>query len=394
VSVERGERPGVAAAFSRAELEAQPLLVAATVGGLENYWGQQFVRYDSADAWPRETFADFDTYTKTCAQIEGDFSITGDENLTLPRSGNIPYRTHTPRLLTSIPGELQAGLFSMRYAIECQLQRLDAETHHTKCTSLLRTNQGWQAQLANGATVESKRIALAAGVLGSAKILCNSFLNIQQLKFTDHSPWMAYTMGLRHVLTSVPRSSSRHFNALTVEDEQMDKCNTFASIYNMGNAEINLLLASTIAKTSPIFRGWKAPSIASLLCPVQVWTPHSFDDVTIATADNRVVTHAPSELKPTDDDHLRKMLDYLKNLGAKRVSISRTTPGFGFHYHNLRVASTADRFQAISEFLKIRTGSEIICCDASSLTGIGLRPHTLTAMANSYAILQRELSKA
>jgi hypothetical protein len=77
------------------------------------------------------------------------------------------------------------------------------------------------------------------------------------------------------------------------------------------------------------------------------------------------------------------MITFLGSAGGRVLRKSRTQPGFGFHYHDLRFKSDNGKLESITDFLKDRTGDGGTCVDAAALPSIGCRPHTLTAMANA-----------
>ena len=152
----------------------------------------------------------------------------------------------------------------------------------------------------------------------------------------------------------------------------------FASVYNMGHAGLNLLLASTIGRASLLARNVASPPGASLLQPVQVWTERTFAGVSI-DARSGAVASLPHEDKPdTDLDDAKAML---RALGGRIVHGSRTSPGYGFHYHALKIALGKRILIPVADALRDLTDGAVQCIDASVLPEIGLRPHSLTAMA-------------
>src|ERR1035438_10333032 len=71
VASARDEFVGVTEELARRHGRRRPLFSTAAIGGLANYWGQQFVRFSAGDPWPRHLFNDFAEYTSACQPIEG-----------------------------------------------------------------------------------------------------------------------------------------------------------------------------------------------------------------------------------------------------------------------------------------------------------------------------------
>jgi len=124
-------------------------------------------------------------------------------------------------------------------------------------------------------------------------------------------------------------------------------------------------------------KGWPSPPGTSLLQPVQIWTENSYAQIEIDRTGKVKDLTAPTP----EDAGLTEALAALSRLGGRCLKASRTLPGYGFHYHgsnlHLRDGSKAD----IGTFLKEASDGAVVSIDASALPRIGLRPHTLTAMA-------------
>src|SRR5262249_32978829 len=99
VAMDQGEVAGVAERLPRSDGRMKPLFSTAAVGGLANYWGQQVLRYEVDDCWPRELFRDYSDYMDECDAIERLFAVEGGEALGACFS-RAEYRTTVPRLLT------------------------------------------------------------------------------------------------------------------------------------------------------------------------------------------------------------------------------------------------------------------------------------------------------
>jgi hypothetical protein len=392
VSVAREEAPGVAEPLPPVQNGALPLFSTAAAGGLANYWGQQFVRYAANDPWPSDIFEDHADYQDGCGTIEQLFHIEGGEPVSLPPGRNEYVRT--PRLLTGSRSDPGAGLYAMRQAGDLLRMRTGATAFETRASALSEMNGRWHILLENGEQISARRIVLAAGVIGNAQLLLRSFPDLIAARFRDHSPWMLYTLGLRGIMAARPASAPRHFNALTLEQHGNAGSSAFASVYDMRWAGLNLLLASTVGLVPRSFRGWPSPPGAGFVKPVQVWTAQAEDEIEINARTNRVRVCTAGNADPDADPGLSGMIDMLRSFDGRVIKASRTTPGFGFHYHDLLVQPDGGRASPVADFLRTRTGDAITCIDASTMRTIGLRPPTLTAMATAYRRVERLMSPA
>jgi hypothetical protein len=373
--------PGVADPLEDTHPNGKRLFASAILGGLANYWGQQFVRYGARDLdWPA-FFATHDDYLRECALVESGFAITGGE----PLPDRLPpgYGVSRPRLLSGITTDTRAGLESMRLAVTTALR--GATRVDRRVTRISRSKIGhWQVHLSDGSCIAGRRIWLAAGVLGTARIILASLENLAGVSFGDHAPYMAYTTGLRRLLTT---RTVRHFNACTLERQEQDRCTLFASIYDMSAAELNLVLASTVGRAFRLLKGCSPTPLASFAQPVQIWTDKSFARVEINATTGRFSGHLE---EAADDASFQDAVTAVQALGGKVWHHSRTQPGLGFHYHDLRVRQNDATEQSVAETLRNWSEGAVTCVDASVLPRIGLRPHTLTAMAVARRIVAKE----
>ena len=383
VSVENGEPAGLAECIANASEPSQALFSTATVGGLATYWGQQVVHYSANDPWPHDIFGDFSSYQDACRTIEALFTVVGGDPVDIG-SDFERIRVTTPRLLTGSRQQPAAGLGAMRHAFRCAVQAVDAHIITARAQRISRANTRWLIQLDDGRKLFAQRILLAAGVIGDAQLLLRSFSDLASFRFSDHSPWMVYMIGLRRLLRARPPDAAKHFNALAIEQIYNDCCVMFASVYDMGRADLNLLLASVIGRTVRFVRGWPTPPGASLINPVQVWTPHTYDTVEV-TRSGTVLATRPVQL-PTQDIVLRNMLSQLVSARGRKLKVTRTQPARGFHYHNLQFRDGKSCYLGINDLLQDRSAGAVLCVDAAGLGMIGCRPHTLTAMAAAWSI--------
>ena len=380
VSLEQAEAAGVAERIAAPDARTRPLFSTAAVGGLANYWGQQFVRWAECDPWPRDAFADFRAYERACARIERLFALEGGEAIEASGFGE-GFALARPRLLAASAQGGGTGLTAMRLAFAAAAA--GARVIPRRAGRIARAGARWVVEVDDGTRLVASRILLAAGVIGDGQLLLRSFPDLGGLQFTDHTPWLLFTLGAtRHFPARLP--GPRPFNALTVQRDTPSGCDLFASFYDMRGADLNLLLASTLGRAHPWLRRWPSPPGAGLVTPVQVWTPDTYGRVEIAAAGGSAtfVSETPPPDRPDPD--LDDFAARLGRLGCRILRRKRTEPAFGYHYHRLRLRPrNGGQWSEVEDFLWERTDGAVVCIDAADLRRIGCRPHTLTVMARA-----------
>ncbi len=384
VSLAEAEAAGVAERIAASGARARPIFSTAAVGGLANYWGQQFVRWSEHDPWPRDAFADFDAYERACARIERLFALDGGEPVGTMAFGD-DFACVRPRLLAGSAEGESTGLTGMRLAFAVAAAAAQARVIPDRARRIVRAGARWALELEDGTRVVASRILLAAGVIGDGQLLLRSFPDLGALQFSDHTPWLLFALGAtRHFPARLP--GPRPFNALTVQRNTPAGCELFASFYDMRGADLNLLLASTIGRAHPWLRRWPSPPGAGLVTPVQVWTPHTYGSVEIAGGEDGATFVTEPPPPEGADPGLAQFTSQLVRLGCRVLRAKRTEAAFGFHYHRLRLrAHAGGDWSEVGDLLRERTGDAVVCVDAADLVRIGCRPHTLTAMARASA---------
>jgi hypothetical protein len=226
---------------------------------------------------------------------------------------------------------------------------------------------------------------LAAGVIGSLQLTMASCPEVTGAEFSDHAPYMLYTRGLDRVRRVRRIDDLRHFNALTIERIEDERCQLFASVYRMGQASLSLLLSAT--GLPPMLRGWKAPPFADFIKPVQIWTEATVSRLRI---DSATSTAAMVEFPDSNADRALHSFEQWLKLNGVAVKATVSKLGTGFHYHAAKV-TTGQGIMPLATFLGERFGQQVVCLDASILDQIGCRPHTLTAMASAHKLSGRAL---
>jgi len=387
VSLAQDEAAGVAERIGGTGRRSRPLFSTAAVGGLANYWGQQFVR--ESDAWPRDAFADFPAYERACARIERLFTLEGGEPVSPGLFGE-GFRLSRPRLLAGASAGEGTGLSGMRLAFASAAASGGAQVVARRARRLLPAGARWAVELDDGSRLVAPRVLLAAGVIGDGQILLRSFPDLEALRFRDHTPWLLFTFGAKRHFPALA-AGPRPFNALTVQQDTPGGCDLFASFYDMRGADLNLLLASTLGRAHPRLRGWPSPPGAGLVTPVQVWTPDTYGSVEIARVGGEAAFTSEPASADGPDAGLAEFASRLGRLGCRILRAKRTEPAFGYHYHDLRLRQRdGGGWSNVADLLQDRTGGVVVCVDAADLGRIGCRPHTLTVMAR--ALVRAEMA--
>jgi hypothetical protein len=390
VASSAGEIPGVAEILPPAQGN-KPLFSTAAVGGFANYWGQQFLPVHANDPWPRDLFANHAEFLAECAAIDALFRIEGGQRLENSAAKSSGFDFFGPRLLAGAAGSAVSALNAMKHVFRKIAEIKTARTLTARAVSFCKADSGWTVRLDNGDEVSAAQIMLAAGVIGNAQILSRSYSDIGAARFSDHTPWMIYTLGL-----SLPALlESNHFNVATLEKTHEGRGAVYASVYDMRHADLNLLAASTIGVTAGPLGRLHPPGIVKYLKPVQVWTQPTSGKVDLHRRDGAIFyTSSPSAPRSDDDGSLKQTIELLKTLGAKVLHVSQTAAGDGFHYHALEFqiagrTAAGNAFTSAADLLLERTAGGVTCVDASVLPAIGCRPPTLTAMAAARQLAKR-----
>jgi hypothetical protein len=380
VSSTRNESAGVAEIL-RDFSGAVPLFSTAAAGGLTNYWGQQFKAANVNDPWPRHLFENHFDFLWECRQIEKLFEINGGLRLRGAITHSEGFSASTPRLLLSNSSYPRSTSGEMKGVFYETANRKKFDIYEDRTQNIQKEGKFWNVHLENGTKLRCEKIVLAGGVIGDARILLRSFPDLQKATFRDHTPWMLYTLGFK---AAVPIGSkgNAHFNQITLEQNIQGRAAVFASIYNMKYADLNLLFASTIGFTSRILGSIRAPAAAALLKPIQAWTEATSDLIEVKRTGETIEYAAPiPQVLPNSDNGLTAIRKLIESNRGRILTVSRTRPGYGFHYYALRLSPAGSSATLVSDFLKERTDGSVICVDASVLEEIGCLPPTLTAMA-------------
>jgi hypothetical protein len=376
-AVIRREKIGITGGLYFENNNSGMLADTSTIGGLANYWGQQFISYEEGDKWPRDFFSSYSDYIQSCSKIESLFSFSVPSEIDL-NFRHEDYVVRAPRLLLGSNSNPKANLYSMRDVFFSLTLARDISVVDKRVLGWIDLGYAIRVYFSDGTKLDAKRLVLAAGVVGSLRLCMNSCENLQSVKFSDHSPIILYFLRMSN-RASFLRNDEEHFNNLTMELIQGGNTKLFASLYRMSRAPVGLIMASL--GLPPFLTKVYPPNIIDIITPIQVWTEKGYMSYRIdRNSKNASLLSFPDE--QTDGEMVR-LISFLSNFG-KILAKSKTKPGFGFHYHAGEVSFDGGKFIGIADFLRNQYREKIICADASMLPYIGLRPHTLTAMAAAF----------
>lgn len=374
VSRRRREAKGVARPLAFEDFKTHALFDTATVGGLANYWGQQFLRYEKNDPWPHEVFDDFPDYESHCGKVEELFTVSPKNPTEKQHKGD--YLQCAPNLLVGTKDDPDAGLLSMREVFRSISERQSARIVHEAAASWSVEDGVVCLSLTNGSRIVARTLFLAAGVVGSLRLAISSCPDLCAARISDHSPYMFYYFPRSKRMDLERYGSADHFNSLRLERTEDDRGQLFASVYRMSRAPYSLTLSAL--GLPPLLPNTYPPRLADIVLPIQVWTENSKARYEIKRDPPTAVLKDMPE--PRDDKELARFSDWLAREGHV-LRRTMTPPGFGFHYHAGGVSCDGKSFQKLQTFLDARYSGRVVCVDSSVLGEVGVRPHTLTAMA-------------
>jgi len=128
---------------------ANPLFSTAAIGGLANYWRQQFTRFLAGEPWPGALFSDHADYLNECAAIERLFSISGRQALGIHVEGH-DFCFTAPRLLTGSWDNPAAGLSAMCGVYQALEKKKSAQSFATRAHEFKKAGASWIVVLDGG----------------------------------------------------------------------------------------------------------------------------------------------------------------------------------------------------------------------------------------------------
>ncbi len=385
VSVARECRtlPGITNDMPFNEKTKSTVFDTAIIGGLANYWGQQFVRYQEGDPWPRQTFESYQDYLDACAYIESLFVCTPGRDCQAQgfrHATNSDYVFLAPNLLVGTPTFPNADFRAMETAVLLRISELNAERFDGSVLGISKQGGTIETRLDSGECIRSERVLIAAGVVGSLRLVMRSCPEVHGVQFADHVPHMVYFLPKPGALSLKRIDGLNHFNVLTVEQQTAGMTTMFASLYRMSCSSIGLILASL--GLPPILPSVRPPWLVDMITPAQIWTKKTIARYQIDR--NAKVARFSDYPDRKTDPIFREFVSFLRKFGLVLAS-STTDPGFGFHFHDGRVTLDNANYHPVNAFIRDYFDGAVQVVDAAALPEIGSRPPALTSMANAYA---------
>lgn len=387
---ESGEEIGISQRIPFAGPAKGELLRPAIVGGLANYWGQQFARYEVNDPWPRGTFDSHAHYMDACGKIESLFHCSPGVDASSTVSLDSGYSHRTPNLVLGSTGAGTAGgrkvpgLQSMREAFHAQAAAHGATVVHLSAVQWETHGDIVRVTMSDGSTAQGRRLLLAAGVVGTLNLAFASCADIGSANFGDHAPSMLYTTLRRNGLPTARADGAKHFNTLTIERIINDEVKVFASLYRLSHAPLSLLLA--MLKLPTITKGLNIPGLMNLITPIQVWTHATQMRYRLERGRQEALVEETAD--STNDAEMTGFLHWIKQR-ARVWKVAAPAPGGGFHFCAARVASEGMGDVTLDDYLNRTQQGRVMAVDASVLPELGCRPSALTMMANSRRKVER-----
>src|SRR5262249_8666324 len=141
--------------------------------------------------------------------------------------------------------------------------------------------------LENGEELVAKNVILAAGTLGTARILMNSSPSVRYCRFSDHAPYLIHTRSWRNRFVRTFGTYVENMNLLNIEVSHKGQVQAFASVYGVHRMAINLVLAQLGLPMSQALKG-KNLTLALPYYPIQVWTKDSLAEIDLEFADGNI----------------------------------------------------------------------------------------------------------
>lgn len=379
VARENGEDPGIAQRIKFAPPAKGELVRPAIVGGLANYWGQQFARYEAKDPWPRQTFGTHVQYLAACEEVEKLFYCSPDAARSSAVTLDSGYSYRTPNLVLGSASDRSLGLLSMRNVFQSLAASHGATVVHLSAVRWELMRDSVRVFMSDGSCAEGRQLLLAAGVVGTLNLAFASCPEIAAATFGDHAPIMLFTTLKKSSLPTTRPDGVKHFNTLAIEKILDDKIALFASLYRLSHAPLSLLFA--MLKLPALSKGIKMPGLINLLTPIQLWTEATQFRYRLERGSNSAFVDVPPA-PGAEDAELAAFLRWLKPR-AKVWKISWATPGGGFHFCAARLRLADGVEIPLSDHLHQTQPGRVIVVDGASLAELGCRPSALTMMANS-----------
>lgn len=385
VSTESNENPGIANPFLLTHGSKRALLFnTSKIGGLARYWGQSFIAYQPHHPWPKTLFNSYDAYINAVQNVEQHFKKTERHRIqrdSLPRDLGIDIRAAS--LMTGTVEAPDVGLLATGHIMRTECKRRGVDLRSGRVVRITPQGKKWCLHLQSGHIIQTQKLIIAAGAIGTGELLLKSFSDIKRIRIHDHTPWMLYSYGIERLLQKYWLKKATHFNIATLENKDEKHNDFFASVYDISKAKLNLLTSVFAGFTSPLLKGIPAPFGSGLIKPIQLWTTQTYGAFDLSF--NGSAVQAVAVPSVTHDPILTTFKSQLKKQGVYILKTTSTPAGLGYHYHNMHLDIGETKTWHVNQFLA-QQGNNLICVDGSALEHAGVRPHTLTAMTAASAL--------
>ena len=349
------------------------LFETACVGGLATFWGQQLVRHSPADFQPAAVADSYEKYRNACDLIEHHVGFkerdAGQHAFVVDGCEAI---VKSPRLLEPLDAMREAFHRASR----------DSKIIDQRVVRLFRASDGRITVVCeDGQSLTADQTILAAGVLGTARILSSSVPSVKGCRFSDHTPYFFHTLARKNPLIRRFGGLTRNMNFLNLEVTRSGSVQIFGSVYCATRMAANLALGELGVSPLRILAG-RQLTVPLPYYPIQIWTKDSIVEVELERVGQETRARTLPRRADTQLDLARQMIG---TCGFKifHANMTHTPAGFGFHHHNLRISEDGLTYEPAGDFVHRHFGATLTIVDGSVLREVTPRPHTETLMANA-----------
>lgn len=349
--------------------KADVLFSICDVGGFGNYWGQgsEYVKYDKL--YIKNYFKNKSDYKNVIEFIYSSFKISRDENKIQLNTGKL----YSSPILKNAINKTNTELKSFKTTFNYLTKKKKIKVAMDKVVHLGKSKNIFILKTSMGKKYYCKKVFLASGVLGNAKIILKSDNSIDKLNFFDDCPWLIYAINLnqnlKYKISDKTSLISSNLNSY------------FFSLYNMSKIKLSFFIFYFLNIKINFLNRFRCSRL-NFLSFIQLWTQKTIVKFTIQK-------NYKFETVPCNKDNdFKKFKKRLVKDKIFPLITSKTKPGNGFHYHNLLVYRNNKRVK-FSNYLKQKFKKNIFCVDSSVISKINPGPFTITQMAISYNVMKK-----
>jgi len=346
------------------------------VGGLATFWGQQLVRHTPADFQPTAALDSYEKYQNACELIEHHVGLQERD------AGQCAFAADGCEVMAK-PPRLLEPLDAMRAAFHRASR--NSTIIDQRVVRLVRASGGRITLVCeDGQGLTADQTILAAGVLGTARILSSSVPSVKSCRLSDHAPYFFHTLAWNNPLIRRFGGLTRNMNILNLEMTRGGSVQIFGSVYCAARMAANLALGALGVSPLRILAG-RHLTVPLPYYPIQIWTKDSIVEVELERVGQETRARTLPRRADTQLDLARQMIG---TCGFKifHANMTHTPAGFGFHHHNLRISEDGLTYEPAGDFVHRHFGATLTIVDGSVLGEVKPRPHTETLMANALCL--------